>query len=47
MEARIEPQYALRLLGAGEKAAATLALVEHFLNDAVNLYQTMSGNTWR
>jgi hypothetical protein len=24
-----------------------LALVEDFLKDAVNLYQTMSGNTWR
>jgi nucleotidyltransferase substrate binding protein (TIGR01987 family) len=32
---------------SGEKAAATLALVEDFLKDAVNLYQTMSGNSWR
>jgi nucleotidyltransferase substrate binding protein (TIGR01987 family) len=31
---------------SGEKADATLAVVEGFIGDAVQLYQVMTGNTW-
>lgn len=31
---------------SGEKAASTLATVEGFIDDAIGLYQTMSGRTW-
>jgi nucleotidyltransferase substrate binding protein (TIGR01987 family) len=31
---------------SGEKAASTLATVEGFIDDAIGLYQTMSGKTW-
>jgi nucleotidyltransferase substrate binding protein (TIGR01987 family) len=31
---------------SGEKAASTLAAVEGFIDDAIGLYQTMSGKTW-
>ena len=30
----------------GEKARACLALVPDFIDDAISLYQTMSGETW-
>ncbi len=30
----------------GEKAAACIALVSDFIDDAIGLYQTMSGETW-
>ena len=30
----------------GEKAKACLALVSDFIDDAIGLYQTMSGTTW-
>ncbi|MBL1259433.1 MAG: nucleotidyltransferase substrate binding protein [Thiotrichaceae bacterium] len=29
-----------------EKALNTLAIVENFIDDAIGLYQTMSGKTW-
>lgn len=29
-----------------EKAASTLAVVDAFIDDAIGLYQTMSGKTW-
>ena len=31
---------------SGEKAAATLLIVEDFIDDAIGLYQTMTGTTW-
>jgi len=31
---------------SGEKAADTLEIVEDFLDDAIGLYQTMSGKSW-
>jgi len=31
----------------GEKAKACLALMPDFLGDAIDLYQTMSGETWQ
>lgn len=31
---------------SGEKAASTLATVGGFIDDAIGLYQTMSGKTW-
>lgn len=31
---------------SGEKAAGTLALVGDFIDDAIGLYQTMTGTTW-
>lgn len=31
---------------SGEKAASTLITVEGFIDDAIGLYQTMSGSTW-
>ena len=31
----------------GEKARACLALVPDFIDDAIGLYQTMSGETWQ
>lgn len=31
----------------GEKAQACLALVPNFLEDAIELYETMSGETWQ
>jgi nucleotidyltransferase substrate binding protein (TIGR01987 family) len=31
----------------GEKAKACLALMPTFLDDAIDLYQTMSGETWQ
>jgi nucleotidyltransferase substrate binding protein (TIGR01987 family) len=31
---------------SGEKAAGTLEVVEDFLDDAIGLYQTMSGKSW-
>ena len=30
----------------GEKAAACLELMDDFIDDAIGLYQTMSGETW-
>ena len=30
----------------GEKAGSCLALVRDFIDDAIGLYQTMSGMTW-
>ena len=30
----------------GEKAQACLALVPDFIDDAIGLYQTMTGTTW-
>ncbi|MEI6872969.1 MAG: nucleotidyltransferase substrate binding protein [Verrucomicrobiota bacterium] len=32
---------------SGEKASSTLASVEDFLKDAINLYQAMSGTNWQ
>jgi nucleotidyltransferase substrate binding protein (TIGR01987 family) len=32
---------------SGEKAASTLAIVQEFIQDAVNLYQRMSGTPWK
>lgn len=32
---------------SGEKASSTLASVEDFLKDAINLFQTMSGTSWQ
>ncbi|WP_419919525.1 nucleotidyltransferase substrate binding protein [Candidatus Poriferisocius sp.] len=31
----------------GEKAKACLELVPNFINDTIDLYETMSGRTWR
>ncbi len=31
---------------SGEKAAETLFIVEYFIDDAIGLYQTMTGTTW-
>lgn len=31
---------------SGDKAEATLALAEDFIDDAIGLYQTMTGTTW-
>lgn len=31
---------------SGEKAQAALELMEDFIDDAIGLYQTMSGKTW-
>ncbi|MGD0090487.1 MAG: nucleotidyltransferase substrate binding protein [Planctomycetota bacterium] len=31
---------------SGEKAAATLSIVGDFIDDAIGLYQTMTGTTW-
>lgn len=31
---------------SGEKAASTLAIVKDFIDDAIGLYQTMSGASW-
>ena len=32
--------------GEGEKAKACLELMPDFIEDAIGLYQTMSGETW-
>jgi len=31
---------------SGKKAASTLAIVKDFIDDAIGLYQTMSGKSW-
>jgi nucleotidyltransferase substrate binding protein (TIGR01987 family) len=31
---------------SGDKAAETLVVIEDFLDDAIGLYQTMTGTTW-
>lgn len=31
---------------SGEKAQACLDVMDHFIDDAIGLYQTLSGNTW-
>ena len=32
---------------SGEKAAETLVVIKDFLADAIRLYQTMTGTTWK
>lgn len=32
---------------SGEKAEASLAIMDGFVDDAINLYQTLSGETWK
>ena len=41
-DARIDTSYDYD----GEKARSCLALVPDFINDAIGLFQTMSGMTW-